>query len=61
MAIIPEYMSYDAIGLTELIQREFIQKMSLRVPSPKLTNTIPNLNAIVEFDFERAVHKHNQK
>lgn len=55
MAIISEYTSYDAIGLTELIQKKEIHpKDVIESAITQINKHNPNLNAIVEFDFERA-------
>ena len=52
---ISEYTSYDAIELTELIQKKEIHpKDVIESAIAQINKHNPNLNAIVEFDFERA-------
>ena len=55
MAIISEYTSYDATGLADLIQRKEIDTQDvIESAIAQINKRNPNLNAIVEFDFERA-------
>ena len=55
MPIFSEYSSFDAIGLTEIIQKKEVHPQDIIDSAiDQINKKNPTLNAVVEFDFERA-------